>query len=290
MANFRFSAFADEYSTNFDEQIRGLLLNNIGMIEIRGVDGTNIADITEKKAREIKAKLDAVGIAVSAIGSPIGKIGINDDFKAHKEKLRHVCKLANILGTSRIRIFSFYMPENEDADNYKETVIAKMGEMIDIAEEYGVLLCHENEKGIFGDTAERCLELISHFDGRLGCIFDPCNFVQCGVQSFPDAFVLLKDKITYMHIKDCRQSGTIVIPGTGAGGIPEIIAFLNRTRTDEIILTMEPHLKEFAGLSGLEKDGERTQIKETYATSEEAFSAAIAGARLTLPANAKEVR
>ncbi len=290
MANFRFSAFSDEYSPVIDEQIHGLLENDIHMMEIRGVDGTGIADITEEKAHEVKAKLDAAGIKISAIGSPIGKIGIKDSFTKHKKLLHHVCKLANIFETDKIRIFSFYMPEGEDFSEYKAEVFSRMSDMLDIADGYGVKLCHENEKGIYGDIPERCLELVEHFDGRLGCIFDPCNFVQCGAVSFPSAFSILKDKITYMHIKDCKPSGTIVVPGTGAGGIPEILAFLNRTREDTIILTMEPHLKEFSGLSGLEKDGERTQIHEAYATSAEAFGAAVAGARLALPRNAVVVK
>lgn len=290
MAKFRFSAFSDEYSPMIDEQIKGLIENDIHMMEIRGVDGTGIADITEEKAIEVKAKLDKAGISVSAIGSPIGKIGINDNFEKHKKLLHHVCKLAQIFETDRIRIFSFYIPEGEAPEKYKDVVLSRMCEMLDIADEYGLKLCHENEKGIYGDIPERCLEIVEHFDGRLGCIFDPCNFLQCGAVSFPAGFALLKEKITYMHIKDCKPSGTIVVSGAGSGGIPEIFAYLNRTRDDIIVLTIEPHLKTFSGLSGLEKEGERTQIHEAYETSAEAFAAAISAARSSLPRNAVVIK
>ena len=88
MAIFRLSAFADEYSPNFDEQIKGLLANGIHLMEPRGIDGVNISDLTKEKTLEVKAKLDAAGIGISALGSPIGKIRIDEDFEAHKDKLR----------------------------------------------------------------------------------------------------------------------------------------------------------------------------------------------------------
>ena len=153
MATFRFSAFADEYSPNFDEQIKGLLENGIHLIEPRGIDGVNISDITTEKAEEIKKKLDKAGIGISAIGSPIGKVDPDDDFEAHKMKLRRTCEIAKILGATRIRMFSFFMPKDcEDYSAYKDLVIARIGEMLDIADEYGIKLCHENEKR---ETARR---------------------------------------------------------------------------------------------------------------------------------------
>ena len=89
MAEFILSAFADEYAPELDLQIEGLKKNGIGFMEIRGVDGTNVSDLSLEQAHEVRRKLDAAGIGVSAIGSPIGKIGLDDDFEAHLEKLRH---------------------------------------------------------------------------------------------------------------------------------------------------------------------------------------------------------
>ena len=51
MINFRLSAFADEYSPEFDKQIEGLKKNGIGLIEVRGIDGTNVSQITLEKAK-----------------------------------------------------------------------------------------------------------------------------------------------------------------------------------------------------------------------------------------------
>lgn len=287
MAIFKLSAFADEYSAAFDEQIQGLLENGIHLLEPRGVDGINISDITSEKAMEMRSKLDAAGIGISAIGSPIGKVEINSDFEAHKMKLRRTCEIARILGATRIRMFSFRMPEDcTDYSIYRDQVISQIGEMLDIADEYEMQLCHENEKGIYGDTAVRCKELLDAFDGRLGCVFDPANFLQVQVHPLSDAFMLLQNYITYMHIKDCASDGSMVVAGTGKGCLPEIFAVLNRMVKDEMIVTCEPHLRIFEGLSGLEQ-GESTKIRnDVFATSAEAFAAAVQGTRMCMPRTA----
>ena len=287
MATFYLSAFADEYSPRFEEQITGLLANGIHQIEPRGIDEINISDLSDEKAREVKAKLEIAGIGISALGSPIGKIRIDEDFEAHKAKLRRTCEIANILGAKRIRMFSFFMPEDcTDVSVYREEVFSRMEAMLEIAEEYGVQLCHENEKGIYGDTPERCLELLNAFPGRLGCVFDPANFIQVGAKPFPDAFMALEKYVTYIHIKDCAASGTIVLPGYGVGGIPELFAYVNRVCDGEITVTMEPHLKTFAGLSALEGN-EKTKISDSvFATNEEAFTAAAASMKMCMPKTA----
>ncbi len=288
MVNFRFSAFADEYSSSFDEQIKGLLLNNVRMIEVRGVDGKNISDLTLCEAKAIAEKLKAAGIGVSAIGSPIGKIEIIDDMDAHIEKLRNTCEIAKILGTDRIRMFSFRIPNGQYAE-YRDEVMARMKRMLDVADEYGVTLCHENEKGIYGDSPDRCLELITEFKGRLACIFDPANFIQCGEQPYPDCYNKLGEHIIYMHIKDALTDGTVVPAGKGVGGIPEILRELSSKRTGELGLTLEPHLRVFDGLASLEAEGERTNVLGTFATAAEAFEAAVSNLRLCLPEGSAEL-
>ncbi len=281
MVKFRLSAFSDEYSADFDKQINGLLENRIGMTEIRGVDGTNIADLTAEQVQVVKRKLDAVEIGVSAIGSPIGKIQITDPMEAHLDQLKKVCETANTLETDKIRMFSFYLPKDCNPADYKDEVMDRMGRMLDIADEYGIILCHENEKGIYGDTPERCFELVKAFGGRLGCVFDPANYVQCGCNTL-EAYYKLAPYITYMHIKDADARGIIVPAGRGIGQIPEILALINNARHGDYILTIEPHLAVFAGLDALE-GGEKTTLGNAYASNEEAFCDAVLHTRYCFP-------
>lgn len=284
MVKYRFSAFADEYSPVFDEQIEGLIANKVRMIELRGIDGINVSDLTPIQAADVHKKLESAGIAVSAVGSPLGKIKITDSMEEHIEKVKNTCEIAGILQTSKIRMFSFYIPDGKYED-YRNEVIDRLGTMLDIADEYGVKMCHENERGIYGDNADRCLEILNEFDGRLGCVFDPANFILCGVEPFPYAYELLKTHITYMHIKDALRNGTIVPAGQGIGGFPELLAVINKVHTGDFILTVEPHLRVFAGLDKL---GNQTAVANAYPTSAEAFAAAITNLRYCIPRNAEQ--
>ena len=288
MVRFRISAFSDEYSPNLDEQIEGLLANHVRMTELRNVDGTSVSDLTPAEAAEVRRKLDAHGITVSSIGSPLGKISVTDPMEPHLDKLKNTCELAGVLGTGRIRMFSFYIPDGK-YEEYRGEVFDRIGKMLDAADGYGVQLCHENEKGIYGDTPERCAELLAEFPGRLGCVFHPANLVQCGAKPFPDAYELLKTRITYMHIKDALPAGTIVPSGMGVGGVPEILSVLNLTRTGDFVLTVEPHLRVFAGLDKLEAGQAHTALGNAYATASEAFAAAVEHLRWCLPRNSQSL-
>ena len=272
MAKFELSAFTDEYSENFEKQIEGMLKNGIKYTEIRGVNGKNISLLTADEAKEVKKILDANGLAVWSVGSPLGKIKLTDDINAHLDLVKHISELANILDTPRIRVFSFYVPDTKTPALYRNQVLDYMGKMLDAATPYGCILCHENEKGIYGETDDSCLDIMKTFGGKYKCIFDPANFVQADVDTL-EAYEKLKQYVYYMHIKDCRANKTIAPAGKGIGNIPEILSDLNK-RDETIILTLEPHLRVFEGLAALEEDGNVTEIIDQYPTSEAAFNAA----------------
>ena len=272
MDGIKIYAFADEASPNIDEQIAALKRNGLNGLEIRNVDGVNISDITLEKAKEVKQKLSSNGLITWSVGSPIGKIDIEkDDFKAHIEKLKHTLEIANILESKNIRMFSFYMPEGKEASDYKKEVIDRLGQMCEIAKAYNVFLCHENEKGIYGDIPERCLEIHKAVPELKG-IFDPANYVQSGADTLR-AWDMLKSYIYYMHIKDAKSDGAIVPAGVGNGNIKEISkSFIEKGGN---AFTIEPHLIEFDGLSGLEREGEKSAISESgYSDGNTAFDSA----------------
>lgn len=270
MSNVRIFAFADEASPIIDEQIVAMKRNGLQGLEIRGVDGTNVADITIEKAKEVKEKLDANGLITWSVGSPIGKIKINDDFAPHIEKFKHILEVAATLGAENVRLFSFYIPDDIKPEDCKQEVFERLAKFVEIAKGTGVNLCHENEKGIYGDTPERVLELHKALPELKG-IFDPANFVQCGVDTLK-AWELLKDYIYYMHIKDAKKDGFVVPAGMGDGNVGAIVKdYIDRGGS---AFTMEPHLSIFKGLEGLERDGEETKMAFKYPDSNTAFDAA----------------
>ncbi len=276
MSRFIFSAFSDEASKDIHEQIAACKANGITHMELRGVNGKNISTFTVDQAKELKKLLDAEGMKVSSIGSFYGKIPIDDDFAEHFEMFKNTVKVAKVLDTEYIRMFSFYFSEDESYEDYKEEVFSRIGQMADYADKNFILCCHENEKGIYGDTPERCLEILQKFEGKLGGIFDPANFIQCGVDILP-AYEMLEPYIEYIHVKDAvKETGFVVPAGEGDGNLEEVLRRFAKKEGPRVI-SVEPHLKVFAGFSGLEKDG-NDSIKEkfTYPDNKASFAAACA--------------
>lgn len=275
MRTYTISAFADEAGGALDVQLEALKRNGISHIEMRMVDGKNASNLTADEAVAVRAKLDAAGVTLSALGSPFGKIRADESFEPHLAQFKHALMLCKLLGATRMRIFSFYIPESEDPAKYRSEVIRRLGIMLDAADEWGIRLLHENEKGIYGDIASRCDDLLKHFGGRLGCIFDPANFIQCGEQPL-DNFALLKDKIEYMHIKDALLAdGSVVPAGKGDGNVAAILA--NMPGDGDMILSIEPHLTVFSGLETLQ--GEELKHVYSYPDSNTAFDAAACALR-----------
>ncbi len=251
MAKMILSAFADEYSENFEKQLSFLNSQDIGYLEIRGVNGKNVSVLTESEVKECKKALDNHRIKICSMGSPLGKIKISDDMDAHLETAKNVFEAANIFGTKYCRMFSFYLPEGEAPEKYKNEVLERLERLISLAESYGIILCHENEGRIYGETPERCRELIDAFGGRLKCVFDMGNFVLNGCKPYPDGYELLCDSIEYFHIKDSFAAGAIVPPGCGEAHIKEIINEHLKKSDKDFFVSIEPHLQTFDGFNAL---------------------------------------
>jgi len=264
-------AFADEASGSIDKQIIAMKRNGLQGLEIRNVDGTNVSDITLEKAKEVHEKMEAAGLKVWSIGSPLGKIGIGDDFDAHMVKFKHTLEVAKVLKCNNIRLFSFYLPGDKEPESFKEEVIRRLQQMVEAAKDSGIDLCHENEKGIYGDVAKRCLEIHQAVPELKG-IFDPANFIQCG-QDTLEAWELLHPYIKYLHIKDALESGMVVPAGAGIGNLQKIVdAFYAQGGRN---VTIEPHLTVFEGLRELEgKDREIKVAEYKYPDADTAFDVA----------------
>lgn len=242
MSKFIISGFADEISDNLSEQLA--LLNELGInyMEMRNVGGKGVITYSLDEVKEFKAQLDAAGVKVSAVGSPIGKIQITDEFEPHLELFKHTVEVAKILEAPYIRMFSFFYEEGQDPTQSTDEVLRRWEAFQEVAKGSGIVLLHENEKQIFGDTHERCDLLLNACDKTLvRGIFDPANFVQCGVDT-KEAFALLRDNIVYMHIKDALKSdGTVVPSGEGDGNVAYILSELAACGY-EGFLSLEPHL------------------------------------------------
>ncbi len=262
-----FSGFSDEISDDLNEQIR--VVKSLGMeyISLRGINGKNIGDFTAQEFEtDVLPVLNAEGIKVSSIGSPIGKVFIDDEegFKKQMNMLRQICEIANMLDCKYIRMFSFFIKKEENYDDYEAQVVEKLKQFVAVAEKYKVILLHENEKDIFGDIARRCAVMFEQIKSPyFKAIFDFANFVQCGEDTLK-AYEIMKEHIVYFHIKDASYSVSYnVLCGTGDGKTEEILKMAFDSGY-EGFLTLEPHLAMFGSLKDLELD-EVEQVVNTQA-------------------------
>lgn len=246
------SGFADEIDMDLSVQIDEMKKLGIKYIEMRGVNGKNIGEITLEEAKNIKKELDTKGIKISSLGSPTGKIYMKEDFEVHKKMFKNLLEISKILDTRYIRVFSFFMETEEEYSSSREEIIKRLIELTKLASEYDVILLHENEKDIYGDTMDRCLDLVENIPYKnFKLLLDPANYVQCGEDPLK-AFNLLKDHIEYLHIKDAKSEDSSVVPaGKGDGKINEIIELLKENNYNGF-LSLEPHLGEFEGFLSLE--------------------------------------
>ena len=249
------SGFADEIDPQLDVQLE--CVKRLGMTHIclRAADGKGIADYTVEEFKEsILPRLKARRVKVSSLGSPIGKIDIDDEAAYEKQlvQLDTLCQICNLVDCKYIRMFSFWML-NKNPDEWKDEVLKKLHGFADIAAKYNVVLIHENEKDIYGDTAARCKVILDELASpNVKAAFDFANFVQCG-ENTEKCWELLKEHVAYIHIKDAvAGKNENVVCGTGDGKIAEILKKAFEEDGYKGFLTLEPHLVLFATLQSLE--------------------------------------
>jgi sugar phosphate isomerase/epimerase len=245
---FTLSAFADEIDPDPHKQIDVLKSCGVRHIEFRSILGTNVLALTDLQIQEFKSLLDERGFKLSAIGSPIGKIKIDDPFESHLEKFKRAIHLCGVFGVKNIRIFSYYPPDNFDGNwaKWRNEVMSRMTQKCELAAKAGVRLIHENEHRIYGDSPERVTDLMTmlrktYGANVIGAVHDPANYVFCGYDSW-QGWLASKPWLVHFHIKDWiakAEHGSLA--GEGQGRIPEVIADAVKMGYTGFA-TMEPHL------------------------------------------------
>ncbi|TDE89616.1 sugar phosphate isomerase/epimerase [Occultella glacieicola] len=245
------SGFSDEISP--DLQVQASTAKDLGLthIEFRSAWNTNVLDLDADQLAEAKRILDDHGLKVSSIGSPIGKIFIDSDFGPHLDRMRHAAKVAEHFGAPFIRIFSFYLRPGTDPASVRDEVITRIRALAEVAAEAGVVLLHENEKEIYGDIPERCLDIVESVDSpNLRLAWDSANFVQVGVRPFSDGYAMLRPHVVYIQIKDAHLANGEVVPaGRGDGELLDTVRALRSDGFDGFF-SLEPHLSQAHSLGG----------------------------------------
>ena len=271
MAKFLISAFADEAHNGINGQVEALKRNRLFCIEPRAMNFGAVLAKTDEELAAIKKRFDDEGIIVPSFGSPIGKYKITDDFEPHLASFRRALQVCKALDTKRMRIFSFFVPQDK-LDEYRDEVIRRMKIMVAEATEAGITLCHENESEIYGQEPERVADLLASVPG-LRAIYDPANYVYYESDPVKGLEATLP-YFEYMHVKDCLYEGHTLVPaGAGEGRLKEALQKIDATIDGEVVLTVEPHL--FVSESYKQFDGKELKNKFVFATADEAFDYAV---------------
>lgn len=266
------SGFVDEISPDFEEQCSVASGLGLRYAEVRSAWGTNILDLDDDQLDVMQAILARHAMQVSSIGSPIGKIFVDEDFDAHLVRMKRAADVAHRFDAPYIRIFSFFIRPGDDPDTRREEVLRRMRSLADIAESADVILLHENEKEIYGDIPRRCVDIIESVgSSHLRVAWDAANFVQVGVRPFDEGYAVLRPHLEYVQIKDARAAdATVTVAGDGDG---QLLVTLQALRSDgfEGFFSMEPHLGDvdaFGGHSGPELFTRATTAFTDLLTSE----------------------
>jgi sugar phosphate isomerase/epimerase len=245
------SGFIDEISPDFTEQCKVAAGLGLMYAEVRSAWGVNILDLDPDQLAVMKETLAAYDLRVSSIGSPIGKIFIDEEFPPHLERMRHAAEVAHFFDAPYIRIFSFFLRPGADPADHRDEVIDRMRALTRVAEEADLILLHENEKEIYGDVPNRCLDIVRSVGSpHLRLAWDPANFVQVGVRPYTDGYAVLRPHLEYIQIKDALTAdGTVVPAGGGDGEVARTVRALHHDGFDGFF-SLEPHLSTGTAVGG----------------------------------------
>ena len=256
-ARFTLSAFGDEIADDVDEQLT--VLNELGIryLELRSAWGTNVLELTDAQVGRLIELCEAHSISISCVGSPIGKSQIDGPIEKVVDDLKRILDVAHMVGTDKVRVFSFY-PETDGLQAERvETSISRLRVLAEVAAERDVVLLLENEGGLVGDIPERCRALVEGVNSpHFRYVWDTGNYPQMGFERSVDiGWPLLAKYTDCVQVKDCSVSdGTITVAGGGDGQVRQLLENL-RDRNYEGFLALEPHLLiagQRGGFSGAE--------------------------------------
>ena len=263
-AAFTLSAFGDEIDADLATQLRLLVELGIGYLELRSAWGINVLTLDDSQVAAIRHECERYSILVSCIGSPIGKSPLTDPLDKELSHLERIFQVAKAVGTRKVRAFSFYPPDDSSGRHqgmYLREAISRLSRMAHLAGQQNMILLLENEKGVVGDTPERCHAILKAIDSpNLRFVWDTANFVQVGVARPTErGWLLLCPYLAHVQMKDALLAdGSVQVAGQGDGQVGELLSRL-RDSGYRGFLALEPHLvmagptRGFSGHEGMRR-------------------------------------
>lgn len=226
----RIAAITDEFSPDLSVALEPMAAIGMNGAELRVVFGKNIMNLTPEELDLAKALIDAKGMEVVAIASPLLKCVLpgggevdsrfQHDIFASKHTFEdqprltdHAFVVAKKMGARVIRVFSYW--RTVDPEKCFDGIVKALSNLAEAAAKEDLIIGLENEHACnIGTAAEtaRILDVVKHPNLKL--VWDPANALVGGETPFPYGYGLLpKDRIVHVHAKDCHMEGHTPIWG-----------------------------------------------------------------------------
>ncbi|MCC6485246.1 MAG: sugar phosphate isomerase/epimerase [Armatimonadetes bacterium] len=267
----------DEVSQDISEALEVMKRCDVRVSEIRAVWGKNSIDLDQEELRTLKAALNNAGSSVCAVASPFFKCDLTDFTAAERGRLHEAkdltladqmdvldraCRVADVLGTRNIRVFSFWR-SSDPTPEIEARIVELFQEPLAKAKERGVRLLLENEHSCFQGTGEETARLLRQFDnGALAAVWDPGNAFCAGEVPFPDGYTAIRPWIAHVHVKDAvrDERGEVRFVKVGQGQVDYVgqVAQLKADGYDGV-LSLETHYsKEVGGKAAASEESLRS--------------------------------
>lgn len=222
---FRIASITDEFSPDLAVALDAM--QEIGMegAELRVIGGKNILDLTDDELGRARDAIQAHGMKVISIASPLlkcvlpGGPALDSRFQHDVFASKHTYEdqprlakrafeIARFFDAPVVRVFSYWRTVDPVAclDRIVEalTTLGRQGA------EQGVIIGLENEHACNIGTATEASALLARVqDPNVQLVWDPANSLVAGEAPYPGGYAHLpKSRIAHVHAKDCHMDGT----------------------------------------------------------------------------------
>ena len=194
--------------------------------ELRVVHGRNIIDLTDAEVDQVRRQVEARGMQVISIASPVLKCSLPDappvaphiqqdmfsaafGFDDQPRLARRAFEIAERSGARIVRVFWYW--RTIDPAACFDRVASALGGLAAEADQRGLVIGIENEHACniaTGRETARLLEVVDH--AALQVIWDPANAFVAGEVPFPAGYTQLPpSRIVHVHAKDCTVSNHV---------------------------------------------------------------------------------
>lgn len=244
------TGIADEAAADIETQVRAHKELGWSHIELRLVDGKNVAgELSDADFDRVCGVLEREQISVTGFASRIANWSrhITGDFADDLNDLRASIPRMQRLGVRPMRVMS-WVGDGVSESEWRFESIRRMRELAKIAEDGGIVLCHENCTGWGGLGVEHMLELREEVDSpAFALLYDIGNTLSHGLD--PDAFFKgIRGEFVYVHVKDVRRnpsggpSDDYAYCGEGDANVESILTRIIREDGYDGVISIEPHV------------------------------------------------